>query len=273
MSDRISIAISKGVADVRLNRADKMNALDAEMFEALYEAGHNLAREDSVRAVVLSGEGRCFCAGLDVTSFAAMASRDSGDSKGGKRTLLSRAQGEIANFAQSAAWVWRELPVPVVAAIHGVAYGGGLQIALGADLRVVAPDAKMSVMAIKWGLVPDMSGTQTLRDLVRLDVAKELTFTGRVISGEEALELGLATRVSKTPLETATEIAMEIARKSPSAIRAGKQLFNESFSGSQEEGLILEARLQGGLIGMPDQIETVKAQMERREARYGSSEE
>jgi enoyl-CoA hydratase/carnithine racemase len=184
------------------------------MFEALVETGRALAAERSLRAVVLSGEGRTFCAGLDVASFANLA-------RSGGRNLLERSGAGPANFAQSAAWVWMELPVPVVAAVHGVAYGAGLQIALAADIRFVAPDAKLSVMEIKWGLIPDVTGSQTLRRLVRLDVAKELTFTGRVISGREAAELGLATHLSDTPREAALELAREIAGRSPSAVRAG----------------------------------------------------
>ncbi len=265
MSDRVTVRIEDHVADVRLSRPEKMNALDAAMFQALIETGRKLATEPSVRAVVLSGEGRAFCAGLDFQSFAGMAG-------GGERRgpgLLDRDGASPANHAQLAAWVWQELPVPVIAAVHGVAYGGGLQIALGADLRIVAPDAKLSVMEIKWGLVPDMSGTQTLRHLVRLDVAKELTFTGRVVSGTEALALGLATRVSERPLDDALAMAREIATKAPGAIRAGKKLLNESVTATVADGLGLEARLQTSLIGKPEQIEAVKANLEKRAPRFG----
>jgi enoyl-CoA hydratase/carnithine racemase len=266
MSDRVTVRIEDHVADVRMNRADKMNALDAAMFEALIETGRKLATEPQVRAVVLSGEGRAFCAGLDFTSFMGMAG-------GGERRegpgLLDRDGSSPANHAQLAAWVWQELPVPVIAAIHGVAFGGGLQIALGADIRFVAPDAKLSVMEIKWGLVPDMSGTQTLRHLVRLDLAKELTFTGRVVSGTEAAAIGLATHVSDTPLDAALALAREIAGKSPAAVRAGKRLLNESVVASVGDGLQLEAKLQTSLIGRPEQIEAVKANLEKRAPRFG----
>ncbi len=265
MSDRVTISIHEGVADVRLNRADKMNAIDSSMFEALYQSGRSLAEDSSVRAVVLSGEGRGFCAGLDVSSFAGGLGK-----AGSGRNLFDKPADSIANYAQQGGWVWQDLPVPVIAAIHGVAYGAGFQIAMGADIRFVTPDARLSVMEIKWGLVPDMSGTQTLRNLVRLDVAKELTFTGRIVSGYEALELGLATHVSDDPHRDAMEMARMIASKSPSAIRAGKQLLNNASVGSYEAGLQLEARLQGALLGKPEQIETVKAQMERRPARYDS---
>ena len=267
MSDRVTISIHEGVADVRLNRAEKLNALDPSMFAALYESGRSLAGDPAVRAVVLSGEGRGFCAGIDIGSFAGGI----GDAGSG-RNLFDKPEASIANYAQQGGWIWQDLPVPVIAAVHGVAYGGGLQIALGADIRFVAPDARLSVMEIKWGLVPDMSGTQTLRNLVRLDVAKELTFTGRVVSGGEALELGLATHLSDDPHRDAMEMATTIASKSPSAIRAGKRLLNEAVVGSYEAGLQLEARLQTGLLGKPDQIETVKAQLENRPARYASGE-
>jgi enoyl-CoA hydratase/carnithine racemase len=259
MQDRVKVSIAQGIADVRLNRPDKMNALDGAMFEALVETGRGLGSERGLRAVVLSGEGRAFCAGLDVASFMG---------GGGARSLLERNAESPANFAQRAAWVWSELPVPVIAAIHGVAFGGGLQIALATDIRFVAPDARLSVMEIKWGLIPDMSASQTLRRLVRLDVAKELTFTGRIVSGNQAAELGLATHVSDTPREAALELAREIASKSPSAIRAGKQLLDASGDLDVAAGLLLEERLQKTLLGTPNQIESVRANVEKREARF-----
>jgi enoyl-CoA hydratase/carnithine racemase len=269
LSDRVSIDIQNGVADVRLNRPDKMNALDGAMFQAIFEAGHALNEDPDVRAVVLSGAGRCFCAGLDVGNFAAIANGGGGGADASSaRSLFDKPEGAIANYAQLPGWVWQTLNVPVIAAVHGVAYGGGLQIALGADIRIIAPDARMSVMEIKWGLVPDMAGTQLLRNLTRLDVAKELTFTGRVVSGVEAVELGLATRVSDQPLEDARAIAEQIARKSPSAVRAGKRLLNDAVVGEYADGLSLEAQLQKALIGKPEQIETVKAQVEGRAPSY-----
>jgi len=274
MSDRVSIDIQAGVADVRLNRADKMNALDPAMFQALSEAGQALADDPEVRAIVLSGQGRCFSAGLDTSNFASMAggggvaSADGSADTAAANPFVVKPGGGIANQFQQPAWVWQDHPVPVIAAVHGVAYGGGLQIALGADIRFVAPDAKLSVMEIKWGLVPDMSGTQTLRHLVPLDVAKELTFTGRVVSGSEAAELGLATHVSDNPREDAMTLAMEIAGKSPAAVRASKKLLNEAVVGEYEAGLDLEAELQRQVIGTPEQVETVKAQLERRAPSY-----
>ena len=267
MSERVAIKLENGVADVRLNRPEKLNAIDQGMFQGLVAAGRELAANPEVRAVVLSGEGRAFCAGLDMASFQAMGRRSGGGSGGGAGandgTRVERDESP-ANPAQRAAYIWQELPMPVIAAIHGVAYGGGFQIAMGADIRYVAPDARLSVMEIKWGLIPDMAGTQTLRNLVRLDVAKELTFSGRVISGSEAYELGLATRVSDHPLEDALELAREIAAKSPDAIRAGKKLLNASVQISLEEGLRLEEKIQADLIGSPNQIESVRANLERR---------
>jgi len=265
MSDRVIVSVQDGVADVRMNRPDKLNALDIPMFQGLVEAGRVVARDRSVRAVVLSGEGRAFCAGLDMSSFQAMA----GAGSGGGPNLLSRDGSQSpANFAQLAAWVWTEVPVPVIAAVHGVAYGGGLQVALGADLRLVAPDARLSVMEIKWGLVPDMSGTQTLRRLVRLDVAKELTFTGRVVDGAEAAAIGLATRTEADPRAAALALAREIAGRSPEAIRAGKRLLDESGRIPVAEGLALEEQLQRGLIGRPNQVEAVRSNLEKRAPRF-----
>ena len=269
MSDRILIELGEdGVADVRMNRPDKMNALDPAMFEALADAGRQLAETPGLRAAVLSGEGRAFCAGLDFASFQATTERSGRPT----RNLLDRPEGTPANFAQSAAWIWRELPVPVVAAVHGVAYGGGLQIALGTDVRIVAPDSRLSVRELHWGLIPDMSATQTLRQLVRLDVARELTYTARIVSGEEAVELGLATRCDESPRAAAFTLAREIAAHSPDAIRAAKALFSDATLGSVEDGLLLEEKLQRSLIGTPNQIEAVKANMEKRPPRFSDPE-
>jgi enoyl-CoA hydratase/carnithine racemase len=262
MSERVSVSLCDGIADVRLNRPEKLNALDGAMFDALVEAGTSLAADRALRAVVLSGAGRAFCAGLDVASFLGGAGRDP----------FARSAESPANAAQRAAWVWTEVPVPVIAAVHGACFGGGLQIALAADVRFAAPDAALSVMEIKWGLVPDMSGSQTLRRLVRLDVAKELSFTGRIVSGAEAVELGLATHLSDTPLEAARELARQIAAKSPDAVRAGKRLLDRAGVASVEEGLRLEEDLQRGLLGSPNQIEAVRANAEKREPRFRDPE-
>jgi enoyl-CoA hydratase/carnithine racemase len=261
MADRITYTIDNGVADVRLDRAEKMNALDRPMFEALVETGEALKADPVVRAVVLSGNGRAFCAGLDFEGFRGMADRD--PEKG--PTDLSQTDGRITTFAQQAAYVWTEMPAPVIAAVHGVALGGGLQLALGADIRIVAPDARLSVLEVRWGLVPDMTGTQLLPRLVGPDVAKELTFTGRMVPGEEAAKIGLATRVSASPLDDALALAREIAAKNPHAVRGAKQLISMAGVASLAEGFAEEIRIQRGIIGTPNQTEAVKAFFEKRE--------
>src|SRR6202171_6416806 len=226
MEKRISVSISDGVADVRLVRADKMNALDAAMFDALVATSDRLAPEKGLRAVVLSGEGRAFCAGVDMGRFAAMKEKGGNGVAGGENRDLSVRTHGLANFPQAAVWGWRQLSVPVIAAIQGVAFGGGFQLALGADMRFLAPDARMSIMEIKWGLVPDMAGTPILASLVRDDILRELTYTGRIFSAQEALSYGPATRICEDPRGAALEMAREIAGNSPDAIRAAKRLLN-----------------------------------------------
>ena len=260
-AERVTVAVKDGVADVRLNRPDKLNALDQAMFDALVETSAKLAADPSIRAVVLSGEGRGFCAGLDFMSFQSMVGEGT---RGDVSRLGDRSAGRITNLGQQAAYGWAEMPAPVIAAIHGVALGGGLQIALGADIRVVAPDAQLSVLEIRWGLVPDMTGTYTLRQLVGLDVAKELTFTGRMVSGEEAVKLGLATRVSPDPRQEALKLAAQIAGSSPDAIRASKRLLNQSGWVPPERQLLDESREIGALIGSPNQAEAVAAYFGKR---------
>ena len=272
MEDRIEITINEGVADVRLVRSDKMNALDDRMFTALAAAGEQLANSPEVRVVVLSGEGKAFCAGLDMANFASMADGPS-RGEGGERAagkLAPRTHG-IANGPQHAAWVWRELPVPVIAAVHVVAFGGGLQVCLGADIRYAAPGTRFSVMEIKWGLVPDMAGTQLMRHLVRDDIARELCYTGRVFSAEEALDYGLVTRVVDDPRALALHTAAEIASRNPEAIRADKRLFNAANYLSAEEGLLMESVEQDGIIGQPNQLEAVMAELEKRPAVFKDS--
>ncbi|MGL4287738.1 MAG: crotonase/enoyl-CoA hydratase family protein [Phreatobacter sp.] len=255
---RISIERVDGVAEIRLNRPDKMNALDPAMFDALIAAGETLQQDADVRAVVLSGEGKGFCAGLDMGLFQSMVSGDNvlGD-------LRPRTHGP-ANRAQQAVLVWRSLAVPVIAAIHGVALGGGFQIALGADIRYVAPDARLSILEIKWGLVPDMGGVALMRALARADVIKELTFTGRMFSGTEALALGFATAVHADPRAAALATARDIAGRSPDAVRAVKRLMNLAGDGSIAEILQAESNEQEALIGSANQIEAVMAGVEKR---------
>ncbi len=271
MSDRVIISISDGVADVVFNRADKRNALDNAMFSAIADAGERLKSEPGVRAVVLSGDGASFCAGLDFSSFQAMAASD-GVAADGVTSEAASAEGSpgsmredrITHLGQQVCWVWQELEVPVIAAVHGHALGGGLQIALGADIRIVHPDTKMSVREVYWGLVPDMTGTFILSTLVRPDIAKELTFTARVFSGSEAAEMGLATRLSGTPKDDAIALAREIASMSPGAVRGSKALFNRIASEGAAEQFAAERRTIGAQIGTPNQIEAVIAGFEKR---------
>jgi enoyl-CoA hydratase/carnithine racemase len=267
MSERVLIEIKEGIALVSLNRADKLNALDAEMLNSLILAAETLSATEGLRAVVLTGEGRSFCAGLDFASFAAMAQAGGGMAF----DPFARAENNPANLVQRAAYDWNQLAVPVIAALRGHVFGGGLQIALGADIRYAAPDIRMSVMEIKWGLIPDMSGSQTLRDLVGLDVAKELTWTGREVEATEAHDLGLVTRVYEDPLAQALDTARAIANRSPHAIRAGKQLLNRAWHGPQNEGLALEEALQKKLLGTPNQVEAVMANMQKRDPRFGDA--
>jgi enoyl-CoA hydratase/carnithine racemase len=267
MQDRVTIDITDGVADVRLVRTDKMNALDMAMFEALVAATERLSKEKGLRAVVLSGEGRAFCAGLDMGRFAAMNEGGGNGIPGGdKRDLTIRTHGQ-ANFAQQAVWGWRQLPVPVIAAVHGIAYGGGFQLALGADMRYAAPDTKLSIMEVKWGLVPDMAGTPILATLMRDDVLRELTYTGRVFSAEEGLSYGLVTRVCDDPRAAALDTARDIAAKNPDAIRAAKRMLN-NLSVDPGPALMAESIEQQKLIGSPNQLEAVRANMEKRAPRF-----
>ncbi|MEQ1785707.1 MAG: crotonase/enoyl-CoA hydratase family protein, partial [Acidimicrobiales bacterium] len=267
MSDRVSITVDNGIADVRLNRPDKLNALDQAMFQGIVDAGEGLKGDRSVRVVVLSGEGRGFCAGLDFGSFQAMAG-EAGPREEAPRdeslAAIGDTGGRITHIGQQAAWVWQELEVPVIAAVHGAALGGGLQIALGADIRIVAPDAKLSVLEARWGLIPDMTGTVVLPTLVGLDVAKELTFSGRMVSGEEAVRLGLATRVADDPRAAAFELAADLATRSPDALREGKRLLNLSGTRPLAEQLHDERVTMGSLIGSPNQVEATVAYFEKR---------
>jgi enoyl-CoA hydratase/carnithine racemase len=261
---RVTVTITDGVADVRLNRPEKRNALDVAMFTGLVTAGERLKIEPGVRAVVLSGEGPDFCAGLDFGSFQAMRSGE----RLSLQTELPVAAGPAQATGQRAAYVWAEIPVPVIAAVTGNALGGGLQIALGADIRIVAPDARLSVLEIRWGLIPDMTGSQLLPELVGRDVAKELAFSGRVVSGDEAVALGLATRTDPDPRPAALELARSIAARSPHAIRAAKRLLDLAGRVDLKAGFDAEQEEIGALIGSPNQVEAVTAEFEKRPPRF-----
>lgn len=258
---RVVVSIEEGVAEVRLNRPDKRNGLDLPMFAALIAAGEQVAADRRVRAVVLHGEGKAFCAGLDWGAFLALGPE-------GPRQLLERGPGSPANVAQRACWIWAEVPVPVIAAIHGAALGGGLQLALACDLRLATADAQLAVMELRYGLIPDMSASKTLLRLVRPDVARELIYTGRVVSGAVAAALGLVTRVVEDPLAGARALARTIAGQSPEAIRAAKALCNEAPELDVAAALRRETELQLPLLGSPNQIEAVQATLARRPATF-----
>jgi enoyl-CoA hydratase/carnithine racemase len=256
---RVRVDVRDHIATVTLARPDKHNALDLLMFDGIIAATERVAAELGVRAVVLHGEGPSFCSGLD------LASLMSGNGLDGSREALA---GPVPNRFQRVAYDWVTLPVPVIAAIHGNCLGGGLQIALGGDIRIATPNARMSVMEVKWGLIPDMSLTQTLPRLVGADVAKELVYTAKLFSGEDALRLGVVTRLAEDPLTAAHELAREIARRSPDAVRGAKRLIDEAWGRPPEVGLRLEADIQRRLIGSPNQLAAVVAGMSKRDPEF-----
>ncbi len=259
MSDqRVSIDVDAGIADVRLTRGDKLNALDPAMFAALIDAIDTLGALDGLRCVVLSGEGRAFCAGLDMASMA-------GGTPG--HDLHDRSHGD-ANLFQQVAWGWRKLPVPVIAAVHGAVFGGGLQIAAGADIRIAAPDTRCSIMEMKWGIVPDMAGFALWRTVLRDDVLRELTYTARQIDAGEALRIGLVTRIADDPHGAALALARDIADRNPQAIRAAKRLANRAAEADGATILAAESEEQAMLLRSPNQVEAVMANMQQRAARF-----
>ena len=264
MSDRVTIDIKNHVAELTLNRPEKHNAVDLAMFEALIDAGESLAGNSDVRAVVMHGAGDNFCAGIDLSIFQG-GGLDSLD-----KNAFRPRDGSPANFFQSAAYVWRALPIPVIAAIEGVAFGAGLQIALGADIRYATPNAKLSIMEIKWGIIPDMAITATLRDIMPADRVKQLAYSGCIIAGSEAELLGLITTVHDDPLDAAQNLAEEIAGKSPDAVRAIKTLVNSAWHDTVEDALQREAKLQMALLGKPNQTEAVMANLEKRTPNFNS---
>lgn len=255
--DRISLEIDGHILRVKLNRPDKLNALDLKMFQALHEVGRKLLDDTNARVVILSGEGKAFCAGLDLN-----------DAMNIIPQAFQKDEDEICNFVQKVSYQWQQIPVPVICVLHGVVYGGGLQIALGADLRVAHPDSRLSVREIKLGLIPDMGVTQTIRNLVGIDFAKELTWTGRELCAEEAQQRGLVTRIADDPLAAAEEMALEISKHSPQAIRAGKKLYDQTWLKNTAFGFAMEERLQKSLLGSSEQMEAMQALIEKREAKF-----
>jgi len=266
MSALVGVEVTDGVAQVRLDRAGKHNALSLDMFAAIDETIASLAHDRTVRVVVLAGHGESFCAGLDLGLLRAMLAGGA-EARGVLASLMAR-DGGPANRAQRVAYGWKSLPVPVIAAIHGTAFGAGFQIALGCDIRFAAPSARFSIMETRYGLIPDMSIAQTLPELVPRDVALELSLTARVFAAEEAQRLGLVTRVVDDPLADATALARTIAERSPDAVRALKRLYNEAWRTDARHGLALEEALQVPLIGSPNQVEAVRASLEQRPPRF-----
>ena len=256
MTDRVTISVSDGIADVRLNRADKMNALDPAMFDGIVDAIDRLAGMGAVRVAVLSGEGRAFCAGLDMGSMAA---------GGSGLDIAERAWGP-ANKVQQVSWGWRTLPMPVIAAVRGVAFGGGFQIMSGADIRIAAPDTRFAIREAHWGLVPDMAGVALWRTLARDDVLRELTYTGREFGAPEAERLGFVTRLADDPLGAAFALAREIAARNPHATRGAKRLYNLAADGDAAAVLEAETVEQLHVIRTPNPVEQVRANMEKRAA-------
>ena len=268
MSDRVLISIADGVADVRLNRPDKRNALDREQFASIAEAGERLKSEQGIRAVVLSGEGESFCAGLDFSIFGEMAGGQGTGADRDRGNPGAVAEGAITHLAQQICWVWQELPMPVIAAVHGHALGGGLQLALGADVRIAHPDTKLSVRELHWGITPDMTGTFMLSRLVRSDLARELTYTARLFDAREGFALGLVTRLSDRPYDDALALAHEIAGRNPNGVRGAKRLFNRMFAAGAAEHFADERRVIASLIGSPNQVEAITANLEGRPPQF-----
>lgn len=261
MTDRVNINIDGHVATVMLNRAEKFNALDTQMFTALGDAADSVAGNPSIRAVVLRGAGENFCAGIDTGIFSDPDTRID-------PSAMAPVDPSAANLFQRAAYAWRELPIPVICAVQGIAFGGGLQIAAGADIRIAAPDARFSIMEARWGLIPDMAISTTLRHLVSADRIKELAWSARVFGAQEALDYGIVSAVEDDPLAASLALAADCAAKSPGAIRGIKRLVNEAWQVSDAEALALEARLQLGVMGSPNQLEAVAANLEKRAPRF-----
>jgi len=257
MNQTISYQVVDGIASVILNRPDKMNALNKDLFEAIIATGEAIKKDNSVRVVVISGAGRAFCAGLDMELMMAV----------GETNLDERTHG-LSNVFQQAAWVWHEVPVPVIAAVHGTCFGGGLQLMTGADMRYIHPETKLSIMEMKWGIVPDMAGTQLWSRFVREDIIRELTYTARIFNGDEAHQYGFATRLTETPLDDAMATAQQIANKNPDAIRAAKRLISNQIQTNPEAGLLAESVEQTAIIKTPNQIEAVMANMQKRAPKF-----
>jgi len=222
VSGRVLLSVEGGIARVRLNRADKRNALDLAMFESIAATQRKVAADRTVRVVILEGAGEDFCSGLDVKSV--MFNR------GAMIRLGWKWLPWRANLAQQAGIGWRRMSVPVIAAIHGRCWGGGLQIALGADFRIAHPAASLSVMEGKWGLIPDMGGTLALRDLLSRDQAMYLAMTAEVLDAVSARRLGLVTATDAAFEKAATALAERLLERSPAALAAVKRLYRKGWN-------------------------------------------
>ncbi|MGB8403902.1 MAG: crotonase/enoyl-CoA hydratase family protein [Mycobacterium sp.] len=238
--DRITVDVRDGIAYATLNRADKMNSLDLPLLEALASVPAELARDRSVRVVILRGDGRAFCTGLDFA----------GAKLSGLTAVrnFGKLPGQTTNLFQKACWAWRELPVPVIASLHGHCYGGGMQLALAADFRIATPDCKMSIMESRWGLIPDMTGSVTLRELLPMDVAKRLTMTAEIFPATDALRYGLVTSVADDPVAAAEELAAQLIERSPDALAATKKLFHSTWTSAPRWAFWTESALQLRLL-------------------------
>lgn len=255
---RVTLEVTDHIAHVQLNRPEKRNAVDPEMFEALIATGQEVAASQA-RAVVLSGAGEGFCAGIDIGSLGGMIGKDI------EAMIMPRTHGGgTTNQWQEVAMIWHRLEVPVIAALHGVCFGAGLQIALGADVRIAAPDTRLAVMEMKWGIVPDMGGMVLLPRLVRSDVLRKLVYTAAPIDAAQAERWGLVTEIAEDPLAAAFALAEDIAGKSPKAIRAAKALISIAEQENAEAVLLAESRFQAGLIGSKEQMEVIAAQFAKR---------
>lgn len=255
MSGAVSCEVEGRIAQVRLDRPDKLNALTLDTLEALVATARRLGRDRTLRGVVLGGEGDSFCAGLDFATVLANPPRVA------RSFVPNPFRG--TNLFQEACWAWRRLPVPVVAAVHGHCYGGGLQIALAADLRMTTADAQWSVLEARWGLIPDMSGIQALSQLVTIDVAKRLTMTGEVVSGSRAVELGLASEVHDEPFVAATRFLEEVATRSPDAVAATKRLFQRTWTAGDRRTFARERFEQARLLATHNTTVAREAAMKR----------
>ncbi|UDL06465.1 crotonase/enoyl-CoA hydratase family protein [Marinobacter sp. CA1] len=244
-NNRVVLEIDQGIATVTLNRPDKYNGLDMAMFDAIVAVTRQLKKDRSVRAVILKGAGEAFCSGLDV----AKVSKNPVNFL----KLLVKPGRKISNLAQDVGYLWRDVPAPVIAVTHGYCFGGGFQIALGADFRFSTSDCEFSIMETKWGLIPDMSLTVTLRELISIDLAKELTMTARRFNGAEAKEMGLVSRVCDDPLAEAQAFARELSERSPDAVAASKLLFNRTWSAPDKAALDWETRLQKKILARTNQ--------------------